>query len=212
MEVKTDEWGIDVSCSCSQKCLAVPPGLALLAVSREALEEVERRKDTVPTLYGDLRGWLSLVRDPAKNYYSTQPVNLIYALEEALDQLLSEGLERRIRRHRIVAEAFRSSMIAIGLKLVAESGYAADTVTSVFYPEGVDDASFRGELARSNVFIARGFGELEGKMFRIGHMGLVNANDVMATVAAIERGMKKLGHRFDYGAGCKAAQMWLEKL
>jgi len=212
MDVRTDEWGIDANCTCSQKCLGVPPGLAIIALSKEGLREVEERREPVGSVYGDLRGWLSLVRNPTKAYYATQPVNLIYALDVALDLILDEGLEKRFRRHRIIAEACRSAMKAMGLKLVAEEGYAAETVTSVYYPKGVEDAAFRRELARNHVIVARGFGELEGQMFRIGHMGNINANDIMATIAAIERGMKKFSHRFDYGAGCKAAQAVLEAL
>jgi len=212
MNVRTDEWGIDANCTCSQKCLGVPPGLAMIALSKNGLREVEERRELVGTVYGDLKGWLNLARNPTKAYYATQPVNLVYALDAALDLILNEGLEKRFRRHRTIAEACRSSMSAMGLELVAEEGYAADTVTSVFYPKGIEDASFRGEVARNHVIIARGFGELEGRIFRVGHMGNVNSNDIMATIAAIERGLKKCGHRFEYGAGCKAAQAILESL
>jgi aspartate aminotransferase-like enzyme len=212
MDVRTDEWGIDANCTCSQKCLGVPPGLAMIALSKDGLKEVEERGEPVGSVYGNLKGWLSLVRNPTKAYYATQPVNLIYALDAALDLILDEGLEKRFRRHRIIAEACRSAMTAMGLELVAEKGYAADTVTSVFYPKGIEDASFRGVVARNHVIIARGFGELEGRIFRVGHMGNVNANDIMATIAAIERGMKERGHPFEYGAGCKAAQAVLEAL
>jgi alanine-glyoxylate transaminase/serine-glyoxylate transaminase/serine-pyruvate transaminase len=211
-EVRTDEWGIDANCSCSQKCLAVPPGLAIIGLSKDGLKAVEERKENLGSVYGDLKGWLSLVRNATKEYYATQPVNLIYALDTALDLILEEGLEKRFRRHAIIAEAFRSAMTGIGLKLVAEKGYESDTVTSVFYPKGIDDATFRGEVSRNHVLIARGVGELQGKIFRVGHMGNVNASDIMSTIAAIERGMKKCGYRFEYGDGCKAAQVILEKL
>jgi alanine-glyoxylate transaminase/serine-glyoxylate transaminase/serine-pyruvate transaminase len=212
LDVRTDDWGIDANCTCSQKCLGVPPGLAMIGLSKEGLEEVEERKELVGSVYSDLKGWLDLTRNPTKVYYATQPVNLVYALDAALDLIIQEGLERRFHRHRIIAEACRSAMTAMGLKLVAEKGYAADTVTSVFYPEGIADAAFRGEVARNHVIIARGFGELEGKIFRVGHMGNVNANDIMATLAAIERGMKKAGHRFKYGDGLGVAQTVLDNL
>ncbi len=212
MEVKTEEWGITLNCTCSQKCIAVPPGLSLLGLSKKGLEEVEKRTTQVQTFYGDLKGWVNLARNATRGYYSTQPVNLIYALDAALDQILAEGLDRRIRRHRIIAEAFRKAMVAMGLQLAAEKGYAADTVTSVNYPEGIDDVAFRQEMTRNNVVVARGVSNLEGKIFRVGHMGTVNANDLVATVAAIERTMKKMGHRFEYGDGCRAAQLELEKL
>ncbi len=212
MEVRTEEWGIAVNCTCSQKCLAVPPGLSLLGLSKKGLDEVERRTAQVQSFYGDLKGWVNLARNATRGYYSTQPVNLIYALDAALDQILAEGLDRRIRRHKIIAEAFREAMVAMRLKLAAEKGYEADTVTSVNYPQGIDDFAFRQELARSDVVIARGVGSLEGKVFRVGHMGSVNANDLLATIAAVERTMKRMGHRFEYGDGCLAAQEKLERL
>jgi len=210
MEVKTDEWGIDANCTCSQKCVGVPPGLAMIGLSKEGLRKVEERKEPVPTVYGDLRGWLTLARNPAKGYYATQPVNLIYALDAALDLVLAEGLDARFRRHKTIAEACRSAMTAMGLRLAAEKGYAADTVTSVYYPKGIEDTAFRAEVSRNHVSIARGFGELEGQIFRIGHMGNVNSNDIVATVSAIERSLKKFGHLFEFGAGCKAAMEALE--
>ncbi len=211
-EVRTDDWGIDANCSCSQKCLAVPPGLAIIGLSKDGLREVEERKENVGSFYGDLKAWLSLGRNATKDYYSTQPVNLIYALDAALDLILEEGLEKRFRRHAIIAEAFRSAMTGMGLKLVAEKGYESNTVTSVFYPKEIDDVTFREEVFRNHVVIAGGVGELKGKIFRVGHMGNINSNDIMTTIAAIEQGLKKCCHHFEYGDGFKAAQVVLEKL
>jgi aspartate aminotransferase-like enzyme len=212
MDVRTDEWGIDANCSCSQKCLAVPPGLAIIGLSKEGLKAVEERKESVGSVYGDLRGWLSLMRNASASYYATQPVNLIYALEASLDMILNEGLERRFKRHSIIAKACRAAMIGMGLQLVAEKGYEADTVTGVYYPKGVDDVAFREEVLKNQVTVARGVGEFQGRIFRIGHMGNVTANDIIATIGAVERGMSKLGHRFEYGDGLGAAQKILESL
>jgi len=212
LEVKNDEWGIDVNCTCSQKCMGVPPGLALLAAGVRMVRYLEERKETVDLFYGDLREWLRVVRDPWKNYYATQPVNLIYAIDRGLRQILDEGLENRIKRHRLIAQSFRVAMEALGLKLVAEPRYAADTVTGVYYPDGVEDLPLRNEVARYGVIISRGFGPFRGKIFRVGHMGSVSANDIMVTISAIERALKKFGHRFRYGIGCGAAQEVLSKL
>jgi len=120
--------------------------------------------------------------------------------------------DRRVRRHKSIAEAFRKAMTVMGLRLVTEKGYAADTVTGVYYPERIDDITFRQEMAKNNVVVARGVSELEGRIFRVGHMGIVNGNDIIATVAAIERTMKKMGHRFEYSNGCRAAQLELERI
>jgi len=212
MDVRTDEWGIDANCTCSQKCLAVPPGLAIIGLSKEGLKAVEERKESVGSVYGDLRGWLGLMRNASTSYYATQPVNLIYALDASLDMILKEGLERRFKRHSIIASACRAAMIGMGLQLVAEKGYEADTVTGVYYPKGVDDVAFREEVSKNQVTVARGVGEFQGRIFRIGHMGNVTTNDIIATIGAVERGMSKLGHRFEYGDGLGAAQKILESM
>ena len=214
MEVKQDKWGINVNCACTQKCLGAPPGVSIISLDKEALEVLERREAPVTTFYGDLKGWLPVVEDPLNNYRSTHPVSLIYALEEALNQIFAEGLKRRFRRHRIIAEAFRRAMRAIGLRILAKPGFEADTVTAVLYPEGlsIDDVEFRREVERRKVLIAYGYGPLRGKSFRVGHMGSVTANDILATVGAIEAALKKFGYRFKYGAGVTAAQKVLERL
>ena len=214
MEVKQDKWGINVNCACTQKCLGAPPGVSIVSLDREALEILERRETPVATFYGDLKGWLPVVEDPYSNYRSTHPVSLVYALEEALNQIFAEGLRNRYRRHRVIAEAFRRAMKAIGLRILAKPGFEADTVTAVLYPEGlgIDDVEFRREVERRKVLIAYGYGPLRGRSFRVGHMGSVTANDVLATIGAIEAALKKFGYKFKYGAGVTAAQKVLEKL
>ncbi len=209
LEVKTDAWNIDMNCSCTQKALGVPPGLALLAASKRAVEYIEGRERPTASFYSDLKGWLNVSLDTIK-YYATPPVNLIYGLDVGLKNILAEGLANRAERHRRLANAFREAVKAVGLPLVAEPKYAADTVTSVYYPEGIEDIQFRDEVGRLGVIIARGFGSLVGKTFRVGHMGSCTENDIIATVSAIERTLKKFGHKFDYGSGCRAAQEALE--
>jgi alanine-glyoxylate transaminase/serine-glyoxylate transaminase/serine-pyruvate transaminase len=209
LEVKTDEWNIDMNCSCTQKALGVPPGLALIAASKKALEYVEKRETPTSSFYGDLRGWLNVSKDPIK-YYATPPINLIYGLDVGLKNILNEGLANRAARHKKLANAFRNGMKAIGLPLVAKPKFAADTVTSVFYPPGIDDTAFREDVGRLGVIIARGFGPLVGKTFRGGNMGSCTSNDIIATVSAIERTLKKYKYEFGYGLGCKAAQEALD--
>jgi len=205
MELRTDDWGLDVVCSCSQKCMGVPPGLVLIGAGKRAVEFLQQRKSDVPAFYADLKNWLPCMIDPAK-YHATPPVNLIYALGQACKLVLEEGLEARIARHRKLAEAFREAMKALGLRLVPELGFEADTVTATYYPQGVDDAAFRSEVEKNGVIIARGFGPLEGKIFRVGHMGQVTSADLMATIAAIERSFKTLRFEIEFGSGLRAAQ------
>jgi aspartate aminotransferase-like enzyme len=205
IEVRVDEWNIDICASGSQKCLGVPPGLALLSVSSKVLDFLEKRKSSVGFWYGNLRNWLPVMRDPTK-YFATPPVNMIYALNEALKKLLAEGLAKRFKRHHILAEALRAAMHALNLKLVADQEYASDTITAVYYPEKIEDDKFRNEMKTRGIIVASTLGPIKGKGFRVGHVGNVNQNDIMSTVAAIEATLRKLGYKFTYGAGLKAAQ------
>jgi aspartate aminotransferase-like enzyme len=205
MEVRVDDWNIDICVSGSQKCMGVPPGLGVLSVSNDVLKFLETRKSSVNFWYGDLRNWLPVMRDPSQ-YFATPPVNMIYAMSQALKILLNEGLEQRFRRHHILAEAFRAAMSALNLKLVAERKCAADTVTGVYYPENVDDAAFRSEMKRRGIVVTSTLGPLKGKGFRVGHMGNVNQNDIMSTIGAIEATLNKMGYNFNQGSGLAAAQ------
>ncbi len=191
MEVRVDDWNIDVCVSGSQKCIGAPPGLALVAVSQKALEYLEKRKTPVGSWYGSFKNRLPVMRDPTK-YFATPPVNMIYALHEALRLVLDEGLENRFRRHHALAEAFRAAMKALNLKIVAEKEYEANTVTAVYYPDGIDDNKFRGEMRNRGIVVASTLGPLKGRGFRVGHMGNVNQNDITATISAIETTLKNL--------------------
>jgi aspartate aminotransferase-like enzyme len=205
MEVRVDDWNIGICASGSQKCIGVPPGLALLSVSDEALKFLEKRKSSVNFWYGDFRNWLPVMRDPSQ-YFATPAVNMIYALSEALKILLSEGLEQRFRRHHILAEAFRDAMDALNIKLVADRECVADTVTAAYYPENIEDAAFRSEMKRRGIVVASTLGPLKGKGFRVGHMGNVSQNDMLSTIGAIETTLKNLGYRFSHGAGLTVAR------
>jgi aspartate aminotransferase-like enzyme len=205
MEVRVDEWGIDICVSGSQKCLGVPPGLGLIAISGKVLEFLERRKKPVGSWYGSFKNWLPVMRDPTK-YFATPAVNMVYALNEALKIVIEEGLENRFRRHHVLAEAFRAAVEALNLKLVAERESAADTVSAIYYPENVEDNQFRNEMKKRGITVASTMGPLKGKGFRVGHMGNVNQNDIFATITAIETTLKHLGFKAELGRGKAAAQ------
>jgi aspartate aminotransferase-like enzyme len=205
MEVRVDEWGIDVCASGSQKCIGVPPGLALIAVSQKTLEYLEKRKSKVGTWYGSFKNWLPIMRDPTK-YFATPAVNMIYALNESLKLILEEGLENRFRRHHVLAESFRAAIDVLNLKLVAEKENASNTVSAVYYPEKIDDNQFRSEMKKCGIVVASTLGPLKGKGFRVGHMGNVNQNDIFSLITAIETSLKRLGHDVEMGTGIAAAQ------
>jgi alanine-glyoxylate transaminase/serine-glyoxylate transaminase/serine-pyruvate transaminase len=208
MEINMREWGIDVVFTGSQKALAVPPGLAIIGLSKRAVELIEEKKREL--FFFDGRRWLAMMRN-VRNYFSTMPVNMIYALNESLKRVLSEGLENRYLRHKVVAEAIRGGLEALGLNIVADKEFRSDTVTAVWLPENVKFQDLSNEMMRRNVVIAGGLGELTGKIFRIGHMGVVNPNDAISTIAALERSLSKLGYPVKLGSGVEASQQTFNK-
>ena len=194
MDVRCEEWGITICGSCSQKGIGAPPGCALLAASKQFVEELEARDYDVPTFYGDLKMWLKVVRDP-ENYHSTQPISMVYAINEALDMIFEEGLERRFKRHSAIAEAIRAAVRASGLKVFARKGYEANTVTVVLKPEGLDDVKLRSELEKLGVTVARGSGPFRRATFRIGHMGWITPSDALALVSSLQLTLRRMGFK-----------------
>jgi len=208
MEINMREWGIDVVFTGSQKALAVPPGLAIIGLSKRAVELIEEKKKDL--FFFDGRRWLAMMRN-VRNYFSTMPVNMIYALNESLKRILSEGLENRYLRHKVIAEAIRGGLEAIGLNILADREFRSDTVTAVWLPEKIRFQDLSNEMSRRNIVIAGGLGELSGKIFRIGHMGVVNSNDAISVIAALERSLSKLNYPVKLGSGVEAAQQILSK-
>jgi alanine-glyoxylate transaminase/serine-glyoxylate transaminase/serine-pyruvate transaminase len=208
-ELRMEEWEVDLTLSASQKALGVPPGLAVVVAGARAMEAFRKRKTPVRSYYADWTNWLSVMesyeaRQPI--YFGTPPVNLIWALNVSLGQILEEGMEARWARHRHLSDAFKAGMTAIGLKLVpASHEKAAHTLTTIYYPEGVD-ARLLGLILQAGIIVAAGrHPALGDRYFRVGHMGAVTASDILATVGAIEWALARSGYRFDVGAGLAAA-------
>jgi alanine-glyoxylate transaminase/serine-glyoxylate transaminase/serine-pyruvate transaminase len=205
MNVEVDGWGIDACFTGSQKALAVPPGITIVSFSAKAEAAREERKTPIGTYYGDLKRWKPIIQDPT-TYFATHPVNMIYALHESCNRILKEGLDARFARHAKIASAFRAAMRAIGLKLLCEDADASNTLTVTRYPDNLNDAEFRKAMAEVyGVTTAGGLGPLKGKAFRVGHMGNVNRNDILATIAAIEGSLTRQSYTFQAGAGTAAA-------
>lgn len=204
------EWDVDVYLTASQKAIGVPPGLALLVASPRAMQVFHDRKAPVSNYYADFTNWLPIMqayqaRKPA--YFGTPPVNTILALEVSLGQLLAEGMQARFTRHAKMGAAFRAATKALGLDIVpVRADIASDTLTAVYYPEGVD-ASRLGQIKKRGVILAGGLHpEIKTKYFRIGHMGSVDQSDLLGTIGAIEAGLKAAGYSFEPGVGLSAAQ------
>jgi alanine-glyoxylate transaminase / serine-glyoxylate transaminase / serine-pyruvate transaminase len=194
-----DEWGIDVAFTASQKAIGVPPGLALMVVSKAALESWRNRKHPVANYYADWSNWLPIMEayeQRRPSYFGTPAVNLVAALEVSLKSILKEGMENRFARHARLAAEFRGAMEYFGLKImVTDDSQAANTLTAPLYPEGVEAAAFLKAMASTDVIVAGGLlPERKNDYFRVGHMGAVNKNDIVATINAIETALGECGY------------------
>ena len=180
--IPVDEWGIDLCITGSQKCLAAPPGLALISVSRR-LEAF--LKDSPPrTRYFDIPRCIEYGSRGETPFTPALP--LFYALDEALQELLEEGLSKRVARHEEMSRAIYDGVERLGLKAVASPDVRSRTVIAICYPEGTDDSQFRKTMSQDKgVVIAGGFGPFKGKVFRIGCMGLINSEYVGRTLTAV---------------------------
>lgn len=200
IETRIDEWGIDVTVVGSQKCVAAPAGLAIVAVSKRAYDELHDSG----SYYTKLKKHIDELRDESNTPY-TPAIPLFLALREALRMLKEEGLENRINRTARLAEACRSAVEGLGLELFAEREVASNTVTAINYPADVEDGKFRKILRDEyRVIVAGGQAQLKGKIFRIGHMGICSMSDLAATFAAVEATLAKMGCKFRRGAGVSA--------
>ncbi len=140
------------------------------------------------------------MHDPNK-YFGTPPINLIWALKESLRMIEDEGIEERFERHHKVGRAMQAALEGLGFTILADKNCRATTLSNVIYPDGVDDETFRKTLGEEGVVVAGGLGPYAGKMFRLGHMGHVDLNELVTVVASIERALFKLGHKVEFGKG-----------
>jgi len=206
--LETDRWELDVVYSGSQKCLACPPGLAPITVGPRAIEVLRSRKTPVPSWYLDL-SMVEKYWGPERSYHHTPPVNMIFALHEALRLLLEEGLEKSVARHALAHHALVAGVEAMELEMFVRSkAVRAATVNTIAIPEGVDDAKVRGALLqRYGIEIAGGLAQLKGKIWRVGLMGLTaSAGNVLLLLAALDGVLSEAGHKFGRGAGVVAAE------
>jgi alanine-glyoxylate transaminase/serine-glyoxylate transaminase/serine-pyruvate transaminase len=215
-EFRQEEWDIDIYFTASQKAIGVPPGLALLVAGPRALEAFETRRTPVSNYYADWANWRPIMEAYEArqgSYFGTPPVNMIYALHESLKGIVAEGMEPRFRRHRIVGQAFKAAVEALGLRQVPlRPEITAHTLTAIYYPEGVD-SSLLGKIKENGIVVAGGLDpQRKGQYFRVGHMGVVSPSDILATIGAIERALSKSGYALEEGAGLAAAQAVLETL
>lgn len=187
IEESMDEWDVDVVLTGAQKALAVPPGLALLALSPRAAER-RAQLGSVQTYYADLARWDRSMDDP-QVYFSTHAVSMLRALEVSLEGILAEGLEQRFERHRCVAGALREGLGELGFAPLTDAELLAPTLSVLRVPDGVDEAALRRGMQERGVVIAPTFGTWAGVGVRIGHMGSVTEREIARTVEAAAAAM-----------------------
>jgi len=180
-----DDWGIDLAYSGTQKCLGVPPGLAPLTVSDRARERLVKRS---PSWYLDL----AMIGDyvgSARRYHHTAPVSMVYALHAGLGVLLDEGLEASWARHDECGRLLREGLEGLGFRLFAEEGHRLPQLTTVWLPEGTDDAAVRRTLLdRFGIEVGGGLGPYAGRIWRVGCMGhTARPRNVALFLAAVEQ-------------------------
>ena len=206
-EVRMDDWGIDVCYSATQKCLGAPPGLAPISLSPAAMDVVAKRPSKVQSFYFNLKD-LEAYWNQTRAYHHTSPINMTYALREALRMVMEEGQENRINRHARVAAALRAGAEALGLSLLAEEGHRLNPLTTLSIPEGIEDAKVRRALLNDyDIEIGGGLGEFASKAWRVGLMGeSARERNVFALLSALETILSKEGYEVAFGASLSAAQ------
>lgn len=203
LDFRFDDWRVDCAITGSQKGFMLPAGLGILYMSEKALARVERC--TMPRAYFDLR---PMRANNAQGYFpSTPALSLLYGLDEALTMLLDEGMENVAKRHRFLANGVRAAVKAWGLTECAKrTEIASDSLTAVVVPEG-HDARKVIEMAfnRYDIALGSGLSEVAGKVFRIGHLGDMNALTLAAALSGVEMALCDAGIPVTLGSGVGAA-------
>ena len=204
VDFRMDEWGVDVAVSGSQKGFMLNTGMAILGVSQKAMAATEAAE--LPRTFFDFRDMSGA--NASGGFPYTPPLQLIHGLRASLDMLLEEGLENVFARHHRIAQGVREAVSGWGLSLCAATpDLYSDTVSAIYVPEGFDSNALVNHAYNAyGVSFGVGLGEMNGKAFRIGHLG--SLTDVMALsgLAAIEMAMADLGYPVKLGSGVTAAQ------
>jgi aspartate aminotransferase-like enzyme len=218
IDVRTDEWGVDLCMTGSQKCLAAPLGLALVSVGPRAWQAMEgRRRPATSYAYDLLRwktNWIPASRGGAvkpgapRRQPVSIPTHLTAAMAAAVKLVLDEGLDHRFRRHEVAAAALRAGVEAMGLEMFPHSSVWSNTVSCVRTPATVEPEAVVARMRHEHgILIGTGLAELRTRTLRIGTMGMTaSPHYVLPTLAALELTLRDLGFKAEPGAGVAAAQ------
>jgi len=193
-DIRVDDWGVDIAVTGSQKCIAAPPGIAIVAANERAIAEMENVK-TRP-YYLDLVAYRKSASKDLKETPYTPAVSLFYALQEALRIVAEEGLEKRIERHYLMTKAVRDAATAIGIEMfphLNEVSAYSNTVSALKAPAGVNGEDIKKAMNKRGVIISGGQDDLKGKIFRIGSMGATTPTNIMTTLAELEQVLCDMG-------------------
>lgn len=206
LEFQLDAWGVDVAITSSQKGFMMPAGLGMVCLSPKALERVEQ--EGFRRAYFDLRP--QILHNDQGYFPFTPALAHLFGLREALDMMAEEGFEAVHARHARLAEGVRRAVSAWGLKLCArDPERRSNTVTAIVVPEGKDARHvIAAAFTRWDLSLGSGLGRLNGKVFRIGHMGDCNALMLLSAIGGSELALHDAGIAVPYGAGVAAAQRW----
>lgn len=203
IEMRQDEWGVDIVASSSQKALMCPPGLGLVSLSAKA-REVVNREDRLPRFYFDFRKALGSVEKSETPF--TTPVALMAGLCEALEMIHEEGLPNVLKRHTCLSAALRAGCEALGLRSFPHAERVSSTVVCLNVPESLRGSDIvRGMYERHRSVIAGSRNKLDGKVVRIGTMGDLDAGDIFTDLLHLEDTLRALGWQAEPGCGVAAA-------
>ena len=218
IDVRTDEWGVDLNMTGSQKCLGAPLGLAVVSVGPRAWEAMEQRRRPAHSYAYDLlrwkEQWVPVSRggkvpdgSPRRQPVSI-PTHLTGAMRAAVRLILEEGLDHRIRRHAVAAGALREGVAAMGLEMFPDAAVVSNTVSSIKAPRGIDTGAVVATMRdRYGILIGTGLDKIRTTTLRIGTMALTaSPHHVLPTLSALELALRDLGYKADPGAGVAAAQ------
>ncbi len=197
-----DAWGLDVVVTGSQKAWMAAPGMSMIALSERARTAVDAAR--MPRFYFDLRE----ARKAAANGQTpwTPAVAVMYQVDAGLELMEAETPAGVFARHAACAAATRAGLEALGFRLLADPAFASSTVTAAWIPEDLDWKSFNAEVKARQVILAGGQGRLKGKIFRVGHLGAVNLDDILGAIGALEEVARAFGRPVEPGAAVAAAQ------
>lgn len=212
-DIRIDDWGVDIAVTGSQKCIAAPPGISIVAANERALAEMENIS-TRP-YYLDLAAYHKSASKELKETPYTPAVSLFFALQEALRMVVEEGLDNRIERHYLMTKAVRDAVTAIGIEMFpqlnAVSTYS-NTVSAMKAPAGINGEDIKKAMNKRGIIITGGQDDLKGKIFRIGSMGATTPTNIMTTLTELEQVLFEMGIVENTGAVMEIAGETMAKL